>query len=79
MSNFDSTSKIKLEMAKKDEQRKKRQLYERSRKFLDTWTTKLPSTDLCLMKKVRCSKFDVKVAPLLKGNISSWLPNLIAF
>jgi hypothetical protein len=29
-------------MAKKDEQRKKRKLNERSRKFQDTWMTKLP-------------------------------------
>jgi hypothetical protein len=42
VSNPNSTSRIELEMAKKDEQRKKRKLNERSRKFQDTWMTKLP-------------------------------------
>ncbi len=78
MSNLNLASKIELEMAKKDEQRKKHKLNERSRKFLDTWMTKLPWVDLCLMKRVRCNKSNVKFAPLLKGNKSSWLPSLIA-
>jgi hypothetical protein len=42
VSNLNSTSRIELEMAKKDEQRKKHNLYERSKKFQDTWMTKLP-------------------------------------
>jgi hypothetical protein len=42
MSNLDSTFGIELEMAKKDEQRKKNKLYEKFTKFQDTWTTKLP-------------------------------------
>ncbi len=42
MYNLDSAFGIELEMAKKNEQRKKCKLYERSRKFQDTWTTKLP-------------------------------------
>ncbi len=40
--NLDSVSRIELEMAKKDEQRKKHKLYERSMKFQDIWMTKLP-------------------------------------
>ncbi len=77
VSNPNSTSKIALEMAKKDEQRKKHKLYEGLKKFLDTWTTKLPWVDLCLMKRVRCNKSSVKFAPLLKGNKSFRLPSLI--
>ncbi len=42
MFNHDSASKIELEMAKKDEQKKKHKLHEGSRKFQDTWMTKLP-------------------------------------
>jgi hypothetical protein len=42
MSNPNSAFGIELEMAKKNEQRKKRKLYEGFRKFQDTWMTKLP-------------------------------------
>ncbi len=45
MSNPNSTFGIELEMAKKDGQRKKSKLCEKSRKFQDTWTTKLPWAD----------------------------------
>jgi hypothetical protein len=58
-------------MAKNNEQRKKHKLYEGSKKFLDTWMTKLPWADLCLKKRVRCNKFGVRFAPLLKGKINS--------
>ncbi len=34
--------------------------------------------NLCLMKRVKCNKFDVGSTPLLKGNRSFWLPSLIA-
>jgi hypothetical protein len=34
--------------------------------------------NLCLMKKVKCSKFGVRFTSMLKGNKSSWLPSLIA-
>jgi hypothetical protein len=33
--------------------------------------------NLCLMKKVRCSKSNVRFTPMLKGNINFWLPSLI--
>jgi hypothetical protein len=42
VSNLNSTSRTELKMAKKNEQRKKCKLYERSKKFQNTWTTKLP-------------------------------------
>jgi hypothetical protein len=41
MFNLNSASRIELEMAKKDEQRKKHKLHKRSRKFQDIWTIKL--------------------------------------
>ncbi len=34
--------------------------------------------NLCLMKKVKCSKFGVRFTSMLKGNKSSWLPSLVA-
>jgi hypothetical protein len=49
----------------------------------DPWNSKIlgcpnyHGQNLCLMKKVRCSKFGVRFAPLLKGNINFWLPSLI--
>jgi hypothetical protein len=51
VSNPNSTSRTELEMAKKDEQRKKHKLYERSRKFQDTWMTKLPWADFVFDEK----------------------------
>jgi len=40
--NPNSTFRIELKMANKDEQRKKHKLHEGSRKFQDTWKVKLP-------------------------------------
>jgi hypothetical protein len=77
VSNPNLTFRIKLEMVKKDEQKKKHKFYEGFKKFQDTWMSK-HGLNLCLMKRVRCSKFDVRSAHLLKGNMSSWLPSLIA-
>lgn len=41
-------------------------------------TTKLPWANLCLMRKVKCTKFVVRFALLWKGNITFWSQSLIA-
>jgi len=49
--NPNSTFRIELKMAKKDEQRKKCKLHERSKKFQDTWKAKLPWVEFVFDEK----------------------------
>jgi len=65
--NPNSTFGIELEMAKKDEQRKKIKLYERSRKFQDTWMTKLPWAKFVFDEKGEVQQIRCKVCTSVEG------------
>jgi len=65
--NLDSTFGIELKMAKKDEQRKKRKLYERSRKFQNTRTTKLPWAKSMFDEKGEVQQVQCKVCTSIEG------------
>ncbi len=67
MFNPDSTSRIELEMTKKDEQKKKRKLYERSKKFQDTWMTKLPWAKFVFDEKGEVQQVRCKVCTFVEG------------
>jgi len=54
-------------MAKKDEQRKKHELYERSRKFQDTWMTKLPWTEFVFDEKGEVQQVRCRVYTFVEG------------
>jgi hypothetical protein len=54
-------------MAKKDEQRKKRKLNERSRKFQDTWMTKLPWIEFVFDEKGEVQQVRCRVYTYVEG------------
>jgi hypothetical protein len=61
-----STFGIELEMAKKDEQRKKHKLYEGSRKFQGIWMTKLPWAKFVFDEKVEVQQVRCKVCTFIE-------------
>jgi hypothetical protein len=65
--NHDSAFGIELEMTKKDEQRKKRKLYEGFKKFQDTSTTKLPWAKFVFDEKGEVQQVRCKVCTSVEG------------
>jgi hypothetical protein len=58
---------IELKMVKKDEQRKKRKLYEKSSKFQYTWMTKLPWAKSMFDEKGEVQQVCCKVYTFIEG------------
>ncbi len=67
---------IELKMVKKDEQRKKHKLYERSSKFQDTWMTKLPWAKSMFDEKGEVQQVWCKVYTFIEGKQKLSVPKL---
>ncbi len=65
--DLDLASGIELKMAKRDEQRNKCKLYEGSKKFQDTWTTKLPWAKSIFDEKGEVQQVRCKVCTSIEG------------
>ncbi len=76
MSNPNLAFGVELKMVKKDEQRKKCKLYERFRKFQDTWMIELPWAKFVFDEKGEVQQVWCKVYTFIEGKQKLPAPKL---